>query len=79
MAALPPPHAPMSYLALIIVRICLFLLFVFFQIDHFFAFVMSAIGANGVRQSHLSAVGALHQILSFQCILSAATISATSG
>jgi hypothetical protein len=60
-------------------RVGLFLFLIFFQIDYFFAFVMSAAGADSVRQSHLSAVGALHQVLSFQCILGAATISAASG
>jgi len=79
MAAVPPPHAPMSHLFLGSMRIGLFLLLIFFQIDHFFAFVMSATGTNSVGQSHLSAVGALHQVLSLQGIVSAAAITAASG
>ena len=79
MAALPPPHAPMSHLDRILIRVELFLLLFFFHTDHFFSLVMSAARADSVGQSHLSAVGALHQVLSFQCIMSAATIPAASG
>ena len=79
MAVFPPPHAPMFHSDRYRYELDLFFLLIFFHADHFFALVMSAARADSVGQSHLSAIGALHQVLSFQCILSAATISATSG
>jgi hypothetical protein len=41
------------------------------------ALVMPAIGANRVRQAHLAAIAALHEIQAFQCVISAAAVSST--
>ena len=79
MAIIPPPHAPMFHLNRNRYELDLFFLFIFFHVDHFFALVMSAARADSMGQSHLSAIGAWHQVLGFQCIVRAATISAASG
>jgi hypothetical protein len=60
--------------------ICLFfLLGFFFNIYHFTALVMTAVGANGVRQAHLTAVAALYQVARFQRVMGTPAIAATGG
>lgn len=79
MAVFLPPHAPMFHLDRYRTELDLFFLLIFFHVDHLFALVMSAARADSVGQSHLTAIGALHQVLGFQRILRAAAISAASG
>ncbi len=53
-AAFTRPHHP--------IKIGLF--FLLFDGDDFFAFVMTAVRANGMRQAHFAAVAALDQVVS---------------
>ena len=41
----------------------------FFHTDDFTALIMSAIGANRVRQPHFTALAALNQVNCLQCIM----------
>jgi hypothetical protein len=53
-------------------------LFLFFlNADHFTAFVMTAVGTDSVRQTHLTTIGALYQVARLQGIVGAATVAAT--
>jgi hypothetical protein len=48
-----------------------------FNADNFAAFVMTTVGADGMRQPHFAAVAALNQISGFQCIVCTASIATT--
>jgi hypothetical protein len=48
-----------------------------FLADNLAAFVMTAVRADGVRQAHLAAIAALHQVARFQRIVGAPAITAT--
>jgi hypothetical protein len=52
------------------------LFFLLFHADHFTAFVMTAFGADGVRQAHLAAVAASDQIACCQGVVRPAAIPA---
>lgn len=47
--------------------------------DDFAAFVMPTAGAYSVRQTHLTTIGALHQVGRFQKVVCTAAITATFG
>jgi hypothetical protein len=49
----------------------------FFDMKDFPALVMPAIGANRVRQAHLTAIAALHEIHALQRVIGAAAVSST--
>ena len=52
----------------------LFLFFLYF--DNFTAFIETAVGTNGVRKAHRTAVGAGGQVASLQGIVRAAIVAA---
>jgi len=56
-----------------------FLLLGCFHVNDFTIAVMSALGANGVQQVHLTAIFALHQVGRSERVVSAATITTTGG
>jgi hypothetical protein len=56
----------------------LFFLFGFLG-DHFAAFIVTAIGANSVRQTHLTAVAASYQVARLKGIVRPAAITTTLG
>jgi hypothetical protein len=52
-------------------------LFLFFGLDYFAAFVVTAVGANGMRQPFFAAVAARDQVAGLQRIMCTAAITAS--
>lgn len=47
--------------------------------NHFTAFIVTAVWAYAVGQTHLTAIAALHQIAGFQGVMGSPSIAATFG
>jgi hypothetical protein len=54
----------------------LFLLF-FFDLDDFATLIIPAVGANGVRETHLTAVAALDELGHNKCIVGSPAVAAS--
>jgi hypothetical protein len=51
-------------------------LFFFFGCYNFPSLIMSAFGADGMREAHFTTIAALNQVIGLQCVMGAATIAA---
>jgi hypothetical protein len=58
-------------------RPAVFILSVFFDFDDFFTLVVATVRANTMRQPHLTAVRALHEMGDLQGVVGASLVSAS--